>query len=308
VSLFQTVLHPTDFSTQAAAARPLAAAFGRDAEALHVLYVDGLFGSEPRDKTQRRLDRYAAPLPGARTLHVERAVAPASGILETAVDLGADLIVMGTHGRRGLSRALLGSVAREVVQLAPCPVLTVRGRGAEGADAVSLDGARLLVAVDFSGPSISALAEGAHLARAVGGTLDVVFVVEPPFPSVAYSMYPVVGGEPDAEAVDQITADLERLLDETAGDGVRKGRVEVVEGAPAARIADTAERLGSALLVVGTRGRRGIDHFLLGSVAEGLVRTAPCPVLTVKDDLGHEEAQKAVRARRVDEAGPERAR
>jgi nucleotide-binding universal stress UspA family protein len=140
VSDIRTILHPTDFSPLAAAALPVACSLARDLGArlilLHakeppevVLAELESLPPEPPDVLEalkRRLNDMELPVPGLR---VDRLVVegPAAGvIITTARQTAADLVVMGTHGRRGLARLLMGSVAEEVVRMAPCPVLTVR--------------------------------------------------------------------------------------------------------------------------------------------------------------------------------------
>jgi nucleotide-binding universal stress UspA family protein len=136
---FHTLLHPTDFSDRSEYASRLACLLARDYGArlvvVHVavppvvVYGEGVVPPEPevfRAQAQEKLDRLEAP--GAE-LRLERRLAegdPVTEILHLAQEIGADLIVMGTHGRTGLSRLLMGSVAEQVVRQAPCPVLTVR--------------------------------------------------------------------------------------------------------------------------------------------------------------------------------------
>jgi nucleotide-binding universal stress UspA family protein len=134
----RTILHPTDFSDRSRNALQLAAALARDYRArlvlLHVLprpvvaYGDGLVPPDPEDlraEVREELDRLTVPGPDLPT---DRRVAegdPAGVILHLAREAPADLIVLGTHGRTGLGRLLMGSVAEQVVRRAPCPVLTV---------------------------------------------------------------------------------------------------------------------------------------------------------------------------------------
>jgi nucleotide-binding universal stress UspA family protein len=134
-----TVLHPTDFSERSEYAFRLACSLARDYGArlvvLHVatpplaLYGEGVILPEPEAhlaEARKRLDQLEAPGPGVR---LERRLAegdPAAEVLRLAREVGADLIVMGTHGRTGLSRLLAGSVAEQVMRRAACPVLTVR--------------------------------------------------------------------------------------------------------------------------------------------------------------------------------------
>jgi nucleotide-binding universal stress UspA family protein len=138
----RTILFPTDFSESASAAFPLAAVLARDhAARLVVLHV----ATPPPFVTPTELERALAdhegyrrqleaelhrhPPPGPPTSITYRLADgdPAAEILRVAREEGADLIVLGTHGRVGLVRFLLGSVAEAVLRRAACPVLTVRG-------------------------------------------------------------------------------------------------------------------------------------------------------------------------------------
>jgi nucleotide-binding universal stress UspA family protein len=139
----ETILYPTDFSKPSEYAFELAAALARDHGArlviLHVLPPTIIYGelvpvppTPPDDylpKMWEAFHRLEAADPRARELRVEARVvegAPADAIREIAEEVGASLIVMGTHGRTGLSRLLMGSVAEEVLRKAACPVMTVK--------------------------------------------------------------------------------------------------------------------------------------------------------------------------------------
>jgi nucleotide-binding universal stress UspA family protein len=123
----KTILHPTDFSDAADAAFHLACSLARDhgshIEILHVVtpvtvaYTEGVMLPPTEDiKPTESIDV---------TRHLVEGD-PAAEILRVARETNADLIVMGTHGRRGLTRLLMGSAAEEVVRKASCPVLTVK--------------------------------------------------------------------------------------------------------------------------------------------------------------------------------------
>jgi nucleotide-binding universal stress UspA family protein len=140
----RTILHPTDFSEQSENAFHLACALSRDhgarIVALHVAvrptiaYGEGVVVPDPPDfldEVRGRLDRVQAP---AGDVRVDRRLEegdPAMETLRVAREIGADLIVMGTHGRTGFARLLMGSVAEEVVRKSDCPVLTVKTPFAE---------------------------------------------------------------------------------------------------------------------------------------------------------------------------------
>jgi nucleotide-binding universal stress UspA family protein len=137
---FHTILHPTDFSPGSVNAFRYACALARDCDArlvvVHALEPAVVMVGEAalvpsdldelRDAAKKQLDAVQPADPSVRIERVFRE-GPAPGtILEAADEFKADLIVMGTHGRTGLKRLLLGSVAELVLRKAPCPVLTVR--------------------------------------------------------------------------------------------------------------------------------------------------------------------------------------
>jgi nucleotide-binding universal stress UspA family protein len=136
----RTIVHPTDFSESSDAAFRLACSAARDYGArllvLHVVrpppavaFEAGSMLVEPegyRDELWERLSRLQPRHANVRLEHRLAEGDPAGEILDLARESGCDLIVMGTHGRTGLGRLLLGSVAEQVVRKAPCPVLTVK--------------------------------------------------------------------------------------------------------------------------------------------------------------------------------------
>lgn len=134
----QTILHPTDFSESARSAFQLACSLARDHDAELVVFhvrpipmIAGEGGSvlvdgEPLDEVLDRVQKSHPSPEGVRTTCQVGEGDAASQILVEAKVLGADLIVMGTHGRTGLGRLLMGSVAEQVMRSASCPVLTMR--------------------------------------------------------------------------------------------------------------------------------------------------------------------------------------
>lgn len=142
---------------------------------------------------------------------------------------------------------------------------------------------RILVPVDFSTSAVKALDYAVHLAAVLGGGVEITLlhVVEP----VYYSAPDITGGaatmaELFEEQRRQARVQLRRLEERYAKAGVSV-RAVLQAGTAYQAIADTAERLKTDLIVIGTHGRTGLSHLLMGSVAERVVRTAPCPVLTV---------------------------
>jgi nucleotide-binding universal stress UspA family protein len=144
--MFQTILHPTDFSEPAGAAFRLACSLAREHGArlvvAHVLApvisipeLEGMLlaPEEYRDDLAARLRQVKPEDPAVCVEHRLLEGDPARETVRLALELKCDLIVLGTHGRTGLARLVLGSVAEHVLRLAPCPVLTVRVHPGTGA-------------------------------------------------------------------------------------------------------------------------------------------------------------------------------
>jgi nucleotide-binding universal stress UspA family protein len=136
---FKKILTPTDFSSASEGVMRLATALARDSGgSLLIAHVEqlpiGFGGGEaamfveptPRNELTASLERVVPTDPAVRYEHRLLIGDPAREIVRLAADEGVDLIVMGTHGRGGLTRLLMGSVAEEVVRRAECPVLTVK--------------------------------------------------------------------------------------------------------------------------------------------------------------------------------------
>ena len=203
-------------------------------------------------------------------------------ILDYVRDEDIDLVVIGTHGRRGWRRGVLGSVAEAVARRASCPVLTVRPLDAPGEG--EWPPSRVLLAIDVNpyeteAPSFAAR-WAARLAQAYDAPLDIVAVTGPGRGAMAGPAEEALERTQSREA---LAALADALRAETDSD--LPGTVMVRTGDPAGAIRAVAEEVRTHLLVVGTHGRSGPGRALLGSVAEALVRTAPCPVLVARDAL-----------------------
>lgn len=140
----------------------------------------------------------------------------------------------------------------------------------------------VLVATDFSDASTTALDYGRHFARAFGATLHVVHVVENVMARFAADAYPVV--LPDLQKEVEEAGQKKLLAALQNEDFTQLNAVPVVRtsAAPASAIAEYAKEAKVDLIILGTHGRGGVAHLLMGSVAERVVRIATCPVLTVR--------------------------
>ena len=200
----------------------------------------------------------------------------AKTIVDFASSHDIDLIVMGTHGRGGMAHLLLGSVAERVLRTAACPVLTIRKPPARAAR-------RVLVPTDFSETADAALDYAYTLAEKFGASLQLLHVLDDPFVTEGLSTEAYITEAPvvRSELLAAARARLARRDVPPQTPSLHLER-EVLFGNGARTIADYAGAVGADLIVMGTHGRTGVPHLLLGSVAERLVRIAPCPGMTVR--------------------------
>jgi nucleotide-binding universal stress UspA family protein len=266
-----TILVPTDGSDVAAvaadAAVTLARRFGADVRGLYVRDGDADDGD--------RVTAAVAERAAAAGVEATTAVADAEGpvhrrILADADEHGADCIVMGTHGRTGLDRFVLGSVAERTLRESPVPVLTVHED-----TVVDRDLDAVLVPTDGSACSEAAAAHAVDLALATDAALHVVHVVDA-------GVLPMDGSGAVFEELQQAgQRALDSVVERAEDAGVSTIRASVLSGTPYRAITDYADAEDVALVVMGTHGRTGFDRYLLGSVAERVVRLSDRPVLTV---------------------------
>jgi nucleotide-binding universal stress UspA family protein len=281
-----TILVPTDGSDPAGAAARHARLLATELDAaVHVLSVVSDVGGRenPRTVAEGAAADAASLIGGEDTSAVGTAIEattavregePAETILTHADEIGADLIVMGTHGRTGVDRVVSGSVTEHVTRHSEVPVFTVRGD-----EPVPTRYERLLLPTDGSSCAETAVDQAARLATAFGATVEVVSVVD--VNTVASQSELVNARQVVGEIETQSETAVERVADRLREAGVTTETV-VLQGTPATTVADRAEETGADLIVMGTHGRTGIGRFLLGSTTERLIRHAPTPVLSVR--------------------------
>lgn len=205
----------------------------------------------------------------------------ADTVCQYADEQGIDLIALGTHGRRGLQRILLGSVAEAVIRRAGCPVLTVRGEGTSDVEASSQI-ERILVPVDFSEYAREASRVAMEWAKLHDAQVDLLHVVtEDSLSPLASKRESQSLDEDDPRPKTRARRALMRIGREVGALNVPI-KVHVRTGRPASTIVEFVEACDTDFLITSTHGRTGLQRFLLGSVAETVVRSVPCPVLTVK--------------------------
>jgi nucleotide-binding universal stress UspA family protein len=184
----------------------------------------------------------------------------------------ADLVVLGTHGRTGVGKLLLGSSAEEILRNAPCPVLTI-GPHAKTEQPWELN--EILYATDFSPASLSGARYAIALAQEYGARLTLVHVIE---------------NRKTDELVHEadLIAPSVRLLRKLVPEGVElrsELRCEVKQGVPADKILEVAQQIHAGLIVLGARRASGVpgaaSHLPIATVHK-VIANAACPVLTVR--------------------------
>ena len=206
--------------------------------------------------------------------------APATVIVDTAAAIHADLIVMGTHGRSGFQRLLLGSVTEKVLRKAGCPVLTVPRRAA---NTTELTFENILCAIDFSQASLHALDIALSMADECHGRLTVINVLEL-LPEGSLG----IDGQPVLDTTD-LRAELEQNARQQMAAAIpdaRRHSCDIQElitmGRPYREILRVAEQERADLIVVGVQGRGAVDLAFFGSTTQHIVRQAAVPVLSIR--------------------------
>jgi nucleotide-binding universal stress UspA family protein len=239
--------------------------------------------AEERDDLMVALARNLPASPGVT---IDRQVVEghaATEILEEAKRLPSDLIILGTHGRTGFERLLLGSVTERVLRKAPCPVLSVPRQPETATPAAPLF-KRILCAVDFSDCSMRALDYAVSMAQEADACLTVLHVFD-------------LEGAMSEHWRDRLTPPSLRKELETLESERRDRLARVVPanassfcdvetvmagGTPYQEILRVAGEKSSDLIVMGVHGRNAADMLFFGSTTNHVVRQAPCPVLTIR--------------------------
>jgi nucleotide-binding universal stress UspA family protein len=298
--MFKSILIPVDGSTNSQGAAMLGLEFaqklGASVKVIHVLQqrvmyplqVEVSYDEEARVRGQEIIKPWSAH---AERLGVkcENAVIESplwntgEAIVEAAKESGCDIIVMGTHGREGLARLLLGSVAEHVSRLATQPVMLVRSGAVNTVKGNPFE--KLFVPVDGSDNSAIALGVAHELCRQLNASLEIAHVVpDLPIPLTdpvgAYAAFDYAGlAKTLEESGHEI---LTKAVKNTTVGNVSSNLVLAGGRHISAAILKAARDASSDLLVIGTHGRSGMDRLLLGSVAEGVIHHAEVPVLLVR--------------------------
>jgi len=288
--MYDTLLVPTDGSAAATTAveqaLTLAAQFDATLHAIHVVdrtdypvETDELAAelAERGTETVDAISERAAEQGVECTTEVLDTDNPVhEALIEDATDHNVDLIVMGTRGRTGLNRLVLGSVAERTLRASPIPVLTVH----ESADT---DQAfeRILVPTDGSNTASLAATHAIQVAAEADAALHIVHVVDLTAVSGEYGTGRILETMRTAgqQAVDE-------LVDQATEADISTVEASILSGSPSRAVIDYATDRDVDCIVMGTHGRSGLDRLLLGSVTEKVVRLAEMPVLSVSPQNG----------------------
>jgi nucleotide-binding universal stress UspA family protein len=284
----KNILFANDFSPAAIAALPyatgLAKQYGAKVHGLHVRYpaTYPIVGPEAMPQIIEAAEEQAKF--EAKQMHellagVSHEVTVIEGDLwptinEIVEKQKVDLIVMGTHGRKGVSRALLGSAAEEVFRKAACPVLTVGPHASHNAER-RMEMKQIVFATDFSPESLAALPFAVSLAQEHQSNLTLLNIAGKP----------EVGDLVHAEQYAESTMRRLRSLVPAGAELWCEPNCRVEHGKEADKIIEVAVALGADLIVLGLhkpQGGLGATTHILRSIAHQVVVEAPCPVLTVR--------------------------
>jgi nucleotide-binding universal stress UspA family protein len=199
-------------------------------------------------------------------------------ILKYADEHDIDLIVTGTHGRRGLGCMFLGSIAQEVVRQASCPVYTIReSENHSHPNKIK----EILSPIDFSGHSKEVLSVAKGVAKIYDARLQLLHVLE----DAMHPAFQVSGKETimeiNPDIIDSSQEALKRIFEESPGPDVN-AELKVVAGHAVNEILDYVQRNSIDLIVIATRSLSGLKEYPPGRIADKLILRAACPVLTVK--------------------------
>lgn len=274
-----------------------------------VISVDGI-ERYYQAKLKKLATRYS-PADAAAETHVKMGRA-FDQICKLADQIEARLIVISTHGRTGLKRMFLGSTAERLVQHARCPVFVVRERERDFADLqqstdkkATSRKMKMLVPVDFSECSRQGLSYALSFARPWNAEIILLHTIQIQ-PFIEPSHYAAYDQTPSLAAIERAAkGQMLKLVRKTEFGGVPY-KTDIQIGRPAEQICQSAEDREIDLIVVSTHGHTGLEHVLIGSVAEHVVRYAHCPVLVVpratkathSETAGHTGVQEAASRRR----------
>jgi nucleotide-binding universal stress UspA family protein len=286
----KNIVVPIDFSKMSVqaihVARRLARRFATSIHLTHVRQFNYVadFTSYEHDEARsllKELEGVASECGvSSASCHVLGGAPPFDEICRLAQTVPADLVVMPTHGRTGLKHVFLGSTAERIVQHSSCPVLVTRGNALQANNGSRFGIKKILVPVDFSSCSREGLRYAIAFASEFGAKIILVHAtyLGYVYSSEGTAIYDIPGLQKAARK----TAERKmRELVRSMNFGPVKFETAFTDGSPVIDICAFAKNHDVDLILTSTHGFTGFTHVLIGSIAEQVVRHAPCSVLVV---------------------------
>jgi len=298
---FRNILFPTDFSAHARAALKYAAAFARSGGGRVLLFsvqdakVPANLLTLPEHVFLEQENNWLLQLraevrdllsdPLFAGVEVEPAIVdgePAREIARAVRDNNIDLVTVVTHGRKGLSRALGGSTAEEIIAEALCPVLAIRPpqhdfvEQRDSKTEIHLN--RVVLATNFQPSSAAATQLATHITNHTGAELHVLYVIGDYFEQIS-ALFP----EGSLAALSRLRRYVQERMSQLTRDDSQRAITNIAEGRPYEEIVRLAAQKDADMIIIGTTVHASLfgGTPVLGSEIERVVRNAPCPVLCV---------------------------
>ncbi len=289
----QKILVPIDFSDYSDSAFQYALGFAKTVQAqltlIHVevlipsLQPEALLGTSKMEKTIRKVlddiqEQLKERIAIARKAGVNADYAiiqgksAATSLLEHLQQNPYDLVIMGTHGRTGIKHFILGSIAEKLVRLSPTPVLTLHKTTRQ------FQLHHILIPVDFSESSLKAVDYGAEIASRFQSEITLLHVIE----SLPYPAFYPEGFTPTFDYDPQLRQRINENLDPILRNSELPVHRVIRLGTPSSEIVHYAVKKDIDLILMSTRGLTGLEHILIGSTTERVVRMSEVPVLTIE--------------------------
>jgi len=302
MATFSKILFPTDFSGYSNGvldhALAWAEGFGANVHMLHVVTVHNFDPFNPdlgfpdigmerslhesAEKQMEEIAGYAADRAPTVTRETRTSFSPWTEIVTVAQEQGADLIIMATHGRKGLQKLFLGSTAEKVLEHAPCPVLLLR----PDEDEIMPPPGQvesIVLPTDFSDEASRAAPLALELAGHFGAKLILFHCVEQDVPPPYYVAGITSIFELNDTILDISREQMAKLIPDDLADKLDHDFV-VREGRSGQQLVSYAHEAVVDLIVMATHGHSGLEQALVGSTTDKVIRNTPCPVLVIRSE------------------------
>lgn len=293
---FKRILVPVDFSEGSVDAFNLAVYFTKERDSKIILthiisepqITDPVYSSEYftpsiiadlKDELEEKIkSEYIGNRKNDIGIVIRRGYPP-SEIVSLINENDADLVIMGTHGRKGLTHMLLGSVTEKIIRVSKIPVITLKLGHVASPESYRIK--KILVPYDFSELSEKSFHLAGEIAPFYEAEIDLVYVNQP----ITYYPYYLSENYSEENVLERLDEEIKEKLDALAGKVENKNikiNTFIRRGDPYEKIIELADESSANLIVMGTHGRSGLAHVVIGSVAERVIRASNIPVMTIR--------------------------